>query len=136
MKEKISIEKLVNYEKPDVVLYCVSNSCFFTEKDLEMYCKNNNISTKKAYTIEYYKSFAFRSDVLKINGKYYAAVDEDGYGVFDSDKSIHHGEYLWNFEYGSLRTEYEFLKNIGIILEDDVYGKIDEKNKRGKEKCK
>ena len=121
---------------PEIVVYCTRNSYFLKKEDLEMYCKNNNISKSNTYTMEYYRKFAGRSDVIKMNGDYYAAVDEDGYGVYNYDRSVYRGEYTWEFEYGHLRTEYQLLKDIGITLENDVYGDIDKRNEYIKQKIK
>ena len=122
----VNKDPLVEIPKPEIVVYCVRNSYFLTKKDLEMYCMNNNIPISNSYAIEYYRSFACRTDVIKVNGKYYAVVDEDGYSVYNYDRSVYRGEYIWEFEYGSLRDEYQLLKDIGITLENDVYGKIDD----------
>lgn len=40
----------------------------------------------------------------------YVPADEDGYGIYNEDRSTHTGKYIWEYNYGSLRDEYEVLK--------------------------
>ena len=125
--EPVNKDPLGDIPTPEVIVYCVGNQYFLQKGDLEMYCNSNGISITKSYTIEYYRSFAGRSDVIKMNGDYYTAVDEDGYGVYNYDRSVRRGECTWEYEYGHLRSEYQLLKNIGVTLDNDVYGEIDKK---------
>ena len=132
----VNKDPLVDIPSPEVIIYCVRNQYFLNKKDLEMYCASNNIPLTNSYSIEYYKSFAGRSDVIKINGSYYTAVDEDGYGIYNHERSTRCGEHIWEFEYGNLRSEYQLLKDIGITLENDVYGEIDKRFDYLKEQLK
>lgn len=102
-----------------VIIYCTKNAYFLTYGDLEMYCKGNNISMSNAYIMEYYRNFANQVDVIKVKGKWYTAVDEDGYAVYNRE------EHKWEYEYGHLRNEYQLLKDIGVNLENDIYGEFD-----------
>ena len=105
-----------------VIIYCTKNMYFLTYGDLEMYCKSNNISMSNAYTLEYYRNFAGNTDVIKVKGNWYTAIDEDGYAVYNRK------ENKWKYEYGHLRNEYKLLKDIGVDLENDIYEKIDKRN--------
>ena len=109
--------------KPEMVLHCVDNKYFFTNTALETYCEKNEFLMSKPYTIEYYRNFAGHTDVIKINGEYYTAIDGCGYAVYNRDSNN------WKLEYGNLRLEYQMIKDVGIELEDDVYQKIDKQKK-------
>ncbi len=129
-------DQLISIPMPELIVYCVRNQYFLNSNDLEKYCKNNSIPLNSSYSIEYYRFFAGRSDVLKMNGSYYTAVDEDGYGIYNHERSTRCGEHIWEFEYGNLRSEYQLLKDIGITLENDVYGEIDKRFDYLKEQLK
>lgn len=121
------MEKYVDLNKVDVLshmttIFCTKNACFLTYGDLEMYCKSNNIPMSSAWTIVYYKRFAGRKDVIKVNGKFYSVIDEESYSIYN------YKEGIWEFEYGHLRPEYQLLKDMGITLEDDIYDEIDKRN--------
>lgn len=132
----VNKDPLISIPMPELIVYCVRNQYFLNSNDLEKYCKNNSIPLNSSYSIEYYRFFAGRSDVLKMNGSYYTAVDEDGYGIYNHERSTRCGEHIWEFEYGNLRSEYQLLKDIGITLENDVYGEIDKRFDYLKEQLK
>lgn len=118
-KKNINMEML----EPTLTIYCVRNAYFFTDKDLKMYCRNNNIPFCDTYSIEYFEKFAGCFDVIKMDDTYYHATSADSYGVYNYDESLSSGRYVWNFENGSLEEEYQILKDVGITLENDVYDK-------------
>lgn len=60
----------------------------------------------------------------------YTAVDEDGYEILNENRTINCGEFIWEYNHGSIRELYKPFKDKGIIFENDVYGKIDERNKK------
>ena len=57
----------------------------------------------------------------------YTAVDEDGYGIYNNTRSVYRGEFIWEYNYGSIRDLYKPFKERGIDFVNDVYGKIDER---------
>lgn len=87
---------------------------------------------KPTLVLVHNKTLAGRSDVIsKSNSEIsmlYTAVDEDGYGLYNNKRSIYCGEFIWEYNYGSIRELYKPFKEKGIVFENDVYGKIDESN--------
>ena len=134
----VNKDPIVEKPKPEMVLYRVKDRYFFSKTGLETYCEKNSIPMSSAYMVEYYREFAGCKDVVKINEKYYTAIDENCLAVYNYDRSVYLGYYNWNIEYGDLREEYEILKSIGINLEIDTYDAVDKKYeyifKKNKEK--
>lgn len=128
--EPVNIDPLPEISIPEMRLYFVDENYFESIDELLMYCRINKISTEGLNVLDYYRSLAGSSDVIrKSNSKtsmLYTAVDEDGYGLYNNKRSIYRGEFIWEYNYGSIRELYEPFKEKGIVFDNDVYGKIDE----------
>ena len=133
--EPKNINPIKEMPKPEMVLYRVHGKNFDTKDELEEYCKNNNIKLSKSSILEYYRNFASRSDVIRNYkedkvGIFYSACDEDGYGIYNFDRSIYRGEFIWEYNYGHIRELYDIFRDKGIIFENDIYAKIDERHRK------
>lgn len=133
--ESKNINPLKEISNPQMILYGfrgLFNSVFFdTEKELEEYVKNNDTSFGSTCTVEYLGNVAGRSDVVRITSKgqksaLYTAIDMDGYGIYNEERSFYEGQYVWEYEYGNLRNIYDAFRSKGIIFTNDVYKKIDD----------
>lgn len=107
---------------------------FDTDKDLVKYIKNNDTNFAKISTIEYIVNVADRSDVIKetyIDGTFllFTAIDEDGYEIYNNDISNYKNEFVWEYEYGNIGSMYSAFRDRGIVFQNDIYAKIEEKNK-------
>lgn len=125
--EKSFLERI--NPRPEMKLYYVNDKYFFTETGLETYCEKNNISIYNTNVMEYYRRFAGQNDVLKINGKCYTQLYENIIAVYNAGRSSK-GMPIWEYRLGCLAFEYQLLKNVGIVLENDIHGQNDNKNER------
>ena len=116
--------------EPDMRLYSIGNDYFESIDELLKYCRKKHKTSEGLTVLDYYKNLAGRSDVIrKQNNKtsiMYTAVDEDGYGIYNNTRSAYRGEFIWEYNYGSIRDLYKPFKERGIDFVIDVYGKIDE----------
>ncbi len=128
--EPVNINPLSNIPIPDMRLYFVDDNYFKSIDELLMYCRWNKKSTERLNVLDYYRNLAGRSDVIRKSNSQssmlYTAVDENGYGIYNNKRSVYRGEFIWEYNYGSIRELYEPFKEKGIIFEEDIYGKIDE----------
>lgn len=127
-----------NYE---LRLYVIDENFFETKKELEKYCKSNSLSIDNAYFLDYIRNMAGRDDVIRksnFDGKslFYTVVDEDGYGIYNNERSSYCGRFIWEFNYGDIREMYEPFRKKGVVFEDDIYFKIDEREQRILKKIK
>ena len=137
-KFKVSDEKNVQYE---MRLYEINGNFFETLEELKKYCKNNNLCIDTAYLLDYIRTMAGRSDVIRKSnfdgkGLCYTVVDEDGYGIYNNERSIKCERFVWEFNYGDIREMYEPFRKKGVVFEDDIYFKIDEREQRILKKIK
>ena len=119
---------------PDKTLYCVNDMYFNTKRELKDYCNYKLISNNDTYIMDYYKALANQVDVIRKTpynkqSIYLTVVDDNGYGIYNVQKSINTQNYIWDYKYGNLRQEYKAFKDHGIILENDIYQTIDDKLK-------
>ena len=143
--EPKNINPLTEIPKSQMKLYGFSNgfisNYFDTEEELENWMKNNDTSFGTKCIIEYIGNVAERSDVIKVTNernksKLYTAADEDGYGIYNNERSIYCGQFIWEYNHGSIKEMYTAFKERGIIFENDVYGKIDKRNQQILKYCK
>lgn len=134
--EPKNVNPLLEIPTPEMRLYVLNGNYFNTKEDLDSYCMNQDCcySIGDAYILEYIRCVAGRNDVIrKINSDgrimLYTAVDRFGYGMYNYERSFYRGQYTWEFNYGSIRELYIPFRDRGIIFEDNVYGKIEEKDK-------
>ena len=137
--EPKNVNPLTEIPKPQMRLFGFSgvfNSAYFdTEEELIEWVKNHNIDFGDICVMDYLGTVAGRSDVIRLtykNGKsvLYTAVDEDGYGIYNEDRSIYRGEFVWEYNYGSISDKYAAFRNRGIVFKNDIYGKIEERNRK------
>lgn len=131
--------------KSQMTLYGVS-SVFFSEyfdtsEELEQWIENNNLLYGRRYKIEYLGKVADRSDVIRVTcddhkPQLYAAVDEDGYAIYNFTRSFASKKNIWEFNYGSIKEMYSAFRDRGISFENDVYGEIEKRNEKILKLCK
>lgn len=118
--ESVNINPLSNIPIPDMRLYFVDDNCFKSIDELLMYCRWNKKSTERLNILDYYRNLAGRSDVIRKSNSHssmlYSAVDENGYGIYNNKRSVYRGEFIWEYNYGSIRELYRPFKEKGIIL--------------------
>lgn len=138
--EPVNIDPLPELPIPEMRLYFVDENYFESIDELLMYCRINKISTKGLNIIDYYRNLAGHSDVIRKSNSetsmLYTAVDEEGYGLYNNKRSIYRGEFIWEYNHGSIRDLYKPFKEKGIVFENDVYGKIDENHKHILKYCR
>lgn len=139
--EPVNKDPLTNVPNPEMRLYGIFGTYFNTKEELENYCISKGFPMNHAYALEYIRNFAGRSDVIRKtnpNGecKYYVAVDENGYGVYNHDMSVYKGKFTWEFEYGSIEEMYSAFRDRGVEFEKNVYGKISEEKEQFLEMCR
>ncbi len=115
-------------------LFYVNNFFFESIDELAHYCIDNKVKEYTSGELEYYREFAGRKDVIKHssieNSFIYSAVDGEGYAIYNNEKSIYKGEFVWEFNYGSIEGMYRIFRDKGVIFENDIYQKREESNKR------
>lgn len=121
-------------------VYGIDNSFFDTKEELERYCTVNDLSKDQMFTLDYIREVAGRKDVIKRTDKngtsiFLTAVDEDGYGIFNATRSTYRGEFVWEFNYGTIEELYIPFRDRGVIFERDIYTEINERNKRLLKRC-
>ena len=145
-EEPIYSEMDVQATAPEMCLFSISKiysetaAYFDTKEEMEEYAEMEGLDTARSYTIEYLRSFAGRSDVLKetdSNGAvlYFRAADDEGYGIYNRERSNREQEFIWEFSEGSIADMYAAFRERGIVFEDDVYGKMEEEEKKFLELC-
>lgn len=129
--EPVNKNPLSEIPEPDMRLYSIGNNYFESINELKKYGRKNHKTSKGLTVLDYYKNLAGSSDVIrKQNNKtsiMYTAVDEDGYGIYNNTRSVYRGEFIWEYNYGSIRDLYKPFKERGIDFVNDVYGKINER---------
>lgn len=129
--EPVNKNPLTEIPNPEMRLYHIDDNYFESIDELLHYCRINNKSTKGLKILDYYREFAGCSDVIRNQDcdtiMLYTAVDEDGYGVYNNKRSIYRGEFTWEYNYGSIREMYKPFRDKGVVFENDIYAKQDEK---------
>lgn len=133
-----NINPLINIPEPKMKLYGFGGfmSVYFdTKEELNKWIRNHNTKIGNTYVIEYFDKLAGRSDVIRVTHKgdkfpnLFTACDEDGYGIYNYERSIYRGEYIWEYHNGSISDMFSAFRDRGIVFQNDIYKKIDEKNK-------
>ena len=137
--EPKNVNPLTEIPEPQMRLYGFSgafNSEYFdTEKELIEWIKNHNTNFGDICVIDYLGKVAGRSDVIRKTyksgkSKLYTACDEDGYGIYNFERSTYCGEFVWEYNHGNIREMYSAFRNRGISFEDDIYDEIDKRNQK------
>lgn len=143
--EPVNKNPLSEIPTPQMKLYGFSGvfkSTFFdTEEELMEYVKNNDTSWGSLCVIEFLGNVADRSDVIRKTSEngmttLYTVVDEDGYAIYNSERSTYRGEFTWEYNHGNLRTMYSAFRDRGIVFENDIYAKIDEEKQHILKYCR
>ena len=139
--EPKNVNPLTEIPAPQMRLYVAYGTYFETEEELVSYCNINNIPAEHTLVIDYFRSLAGRSDVIGRTTKdgrtmFYTVVDEDGYSMYNHERSIYRGEFTWEYNYGSIREVYTQFRDRGIVFENDIYAKIDEINQSILKMCR
>ena len=119
----------------------VFKSAFFdTEAELIEYFKSHNTQFGSICVMDYLDNVAGCSDVIRLTYKsgkqvLYTSVDEDGYGKYNHERSIYSGEFVWEYNHGSIREMYSAFRDRGIVFEEDTYAKIDGYYKKIMDMC-
>lgn len=130
---------LTEIPEPQMRLYGFSgffNSEFFnTEEELMEYVKTADTEFGNLCVIEYLGNVAGCSDVIRVSykdrtPKLYTSVDEDGYGIYNDNRSIEKGEYVWEYNHGNISEMYSAFRVRGIVFEEDNYAEIESKNRK------
>lgn len=117
-------------ETDQMILYGFSGAFesvyFDTELELEAYAKTHDTSFGGKCVIEYLGNVAGRSDVIRITFKnckpmLLTACDGEGYGIYNEERSIDCGEFVWEFTNGDIKDMYSAFRDRGIVFEDDIY---------------
>lgn len=133
--EPKNINPLTEIPEPQMRLYGFSGvlkSAFFdTEAELIEYVKTHDIQFGNVCIMDYLGNVAGRSDVIRLTYKsgkqdLYTAVNEDGYGIYNNERSIYRGEFVWEYNYGNISEMYSAFRDRGIVFENDTYAKIAE----------
>ena len=123
--------ELVMNNEPESKLriYAIINSfkniCFDKEEKMLKYMKYKKNYGGEKVIIDYLGNMFGRVDVIKVtysddSVKYFSLENDLGYVVYNQNKMV------WEYEYGELKDIYNEIKRLGIKLENDVYGRIDE----------
>lgn len=118
------------------------HSVFFdTEEELAEYIQNNDTSLGCVCVIEFLGNVAGCNDVVRKTSKdglsiLYTVVDEDGYGIYNSERSTYRGEFTWEYHHGSLKEIYSAFRDRGIVFTDDIYAKSAERNQHMLRYCR
>lgn len=132
--EAVNKNPLPIIPSPEMRLFFVDSNYFESIDELLEYCRINNKSTEKLNILDYYRQLAGRSDVIRKSNSdsdtlmLYTAVDEDGYGIYNNKRSIYRGKYTWEYNHGNIKKLYQPFRDKGIVFENDIYKKIEEKN--------
>jgi len=130
----VNVNPLTEMPEPEMRLYFIGKNFFQTIDELLQYCRVNRLSTNGLGILEYYRSLANCSDVIKESSSttlmLYTAVDEDGYGIYNHERSVYRGKFTWEYNHGNIREMYKPFKDRGIIFENDIYAKQDERNQQ------
>lgn len=126
---------------PKMRLYGVADIFFNTEEELDKYLETNKRQTESKYKIEFLGSVAGRNDVIRLIHHHnkellVTAVDEDGYGVYNPERSIEKGYAIWEYHHGDLRDFYKAFRDRKIPLKNDIYAEIDTRDQHILEYCR
>lgn len=138
--EPVNKNPLTEISNPEMRLYHIDDNYFESIDQLLYYCRINNKSAQGLKILDYYREFAGCSDVIRNQDcdtiMLYTAVDEDGYGMYNNERSIYRGKFTWEYNHGSIREMYKSFRDKGIVFENDIYAKQDERMQHILKYCK
>lgn len=117
-------------QQPEMRLYGVDENYFKSIDELLKYCRQNKLSTQRLTVLDYYRHFGNFNDVIrKITSEssmFYAVPNERGICWYSDE--LNHNTENWEFNHGTIRDLYKPFRDYGVVFEDDIYAKEDEKN--------
>lgn len=129
--EPVNKNPLETIPEPEMRLFYINGQAFRTIDELMEYCQKNSISNKNLIILDYFKELASRKDVIRkqstTNTQLLVAADEHGYGIYNNERSIYRGTFIWEYYYGNIRELYRMFRDKGIVFEKDIYKEIDER---------
>lgn len=143
--EPVNKNPLTEIPTPQMVLYGFSgafkSAYFDTEEELEEYVKTHDTSFGGTCVIEYLGNVAGRSDVIRTTSKnrkpmLLTVCDRDGYGIYNEERSIYRGEFVWEYNNGDIKDMYSAFRDRGIVFEDDIYGELAEQDRKLLQMCR
>jgi len=145
--EPVNKNPLTKIPESEMKLYTVhgvlSGEYFDDISEFNSYINsNNNLNSCDVGTVEYLRECAGKCDVIKftsfLNGmvSFYAMGDQYGYCMYNNERSIYRGECTWEYFHGTLCHAYRNFRDRGIVFEDDMYPRIERKNKQLYKKMK
>ena len=143
--EPVNKNPLAEIPTPQMVLYGFSGAFksvyFDTEVELEEYVRTNDTSFGNICVIEYLGNVAGRSDVIRKTSRnrkplLFTACDRDGYGIYNEERSIYCGKFIWEYNNGDIKDMYSAFRDRGIVFEDDIYGKLAEQDRKLLQMCR
>ncbi|MCI8779018.1 MAG: hypothetical protein HFI87_07725 [Bacilli bacterium] len=139
--EPVNKNPLTEIPKPEMVLYHIHDHYFDTLDDLKKYCSSEGISFTDFDIVSYLRTCCGRSDVImkKYHDDkiiFWTAVDEDGYSMYNIERSMYRGEFVWEYNHGNINYIYKLFRDRGIVFQNDIYAKIDRQNQALYEYCK
>lgn len=143
--EPVNKNPLTEIPTPQMVLYGFSgafkSAYFDTEEELEEYVKTHDTSFGGKCVIEYLGNVAGRSDVIRTTSKnrkpmLLTVCDRDGYGIYNEERSIYRGEFVWEYNNGDIKDMYSAFRDRGIVFEDDIYGELAEQDRKLLQMCR
>jgi len=127
--DPVNVNPLKEIPLPIIRLYGLSfksgNIIYFdTKGELIDYIKTNCLYSSIVCLIDYLGEVAGRCDVIRrtaIDGtsNLYTNVNENGYGVYNSNRSFYKGEYVWEYNRGNLEEMYTEFKKRGITIKEN-----------------
>ena len=143
--EPVNKNQLTEIPAPQMVLYGFSgpfkSAYFDTKEELKEYIKTHDTSFSGTCVIEYLGNVAGRSDVIRTISKnrkpmLLTVCDRDGYGIYNEERSIYRGEFVWEYNNGDIKDMYSAFRDRGIVFEDDIYGEFAEQDKKLLQMCR
>lgn len=141
----INKNPLTKIPPSQMVLYGLSevfeSAYFYTKVELEEYVKTNDTSFGYTCVIEYLGSVVGRSDVIRLISKnckpmLLTVCDGDGYGIYNEERSIYFGKFVWEYNNGDIKDLYSVFRDRGIVFENDIYGKLAEQDRKLFQMCR
>ncbi|MDE6292688.1 MAG: hypothetical protein K2L98_03310 [Bacilli bacterium] len=130
----------VQASEPEMRLFLINGAYFDTKEEMESYAETEGLDVSKFSVVEYIRFFAGRSDVIRETdasgvGLCFKVCDEDGFGIYNRERSNREQGFFWEYSGGNIADIYAAFRERGIVFEYDIYGKIEEEKQRSLELC-